>query len=256
MKLFVTLLLSLLALTSTAQNSQADIPMGKIKVYKFNIESLKMKDGTHAPCAVGYEQEAELFSMKIGDDIFYKIKINNDYYSVLPKPYNGYSQQKYKEAVLDPGPPPASYLPVPKLPYIAGEYLLNLPFFESKPAPQNTTSISQPTIPPQTNLNWQLIGQITVYNGQYHRSISHGEEDITFESENAYLYSAFDGSEMKYKITIPKYGSQYDVQRNGNYNGDKVRYTNNGKRITHIPDVSYIYTHRAGGYYFNVDNAR
>ena len=264
MKKSVTIisLLTILALSAIAQDSSGDISLGKITVYKFQIESLKLSDGSTAPCAVGYEHEAELYTVKVGDETFYKIKIGDDYYSVIPKPFSGVSSQNYRTAVLDPGPPPASYLPVPTLTHMAGQYLLSLPYSPPKdPLPSQTSSNSSTSTtlsPPKQEvlLDWQLLGKVTVYNGEYRRSISHGEEDVTFESETAFLYSAFDGKEMKYKISIPKYGSQYDVHQNSSYNGDKVHWNRSGKRITYLPSVSSMYTHYAGGYYFNVDNAK
>ena len=258
---FILTLLTILSLPAIAQESSGSISLGKIKVYLFQIESLKLKDGSTGPCAVGYEHEAELFTVRVGDETFYKIKIGNESYSVMPKPFSGVSSQNYKVAVLDPGPPPASYLPVPTLTHIAGQYLLNLPYSTKVNTPSQTPSTSStPNTSPSQNrevvLDWQLLGKVTVYNGEYRRSISHGEEDVTFESETAFLYSAFDGKEMKYKISIPKYGSQYDVHKNSSYNGDKVHWDRRGKRITYLPSVSSMYTHYAGGYYFNVDSAK
>lgn len=251
-------LLAILSLSVLAQESPDGISLGKIKVYNFKIESLKLTDGTTGPCAVGYEHEAELFTIRAGSDTFYKIKIGDNFYSVMPKTFSGVSSQYYIHAVLDPGPPPASYLPAPTLTHIAGQFLLNLPYSTKVDTPIQVPST--PNTSPSTNhegvLDWKLLGKVTVYNGEYRRSISHGEEDVTFESESAFLYSAFDGKEMKYKITIPRYGNQYDVQQNSSYNGDQVHWDRKGKRIRYLPSVSSMYTHYAGGYYFNVDSVK
>ncbi len=254
-------LLAILSLAAIAQESTGSISLGKIKVYLFQIESLKLSDGSTGPCAVGYEHEAEIFTVRVGDETFYKIKIGNESYSVIPKPFSGASPQYYEVAVLYTGPPPAPYLRAPTFTHIAGQYLLNLPYSTKVDTPSQTSSTSSaPSTSPSQNrevvLDWQLLGKVTVYNGEYRRSISHGEEDVTFESETAFLYSAFDGKEMKYKISIPKYGFQYDVHDNSSYNGEKVHWDRRGKRITYLPSVSSMYTHSAGGYFFNVDSAK
>ena len=70
------------------------------------------------------------------------------------------------------------------------------------------------------------------------------------------LYAAFDGDNMKYKITIPRTGGQYDVHENGSYTGAKIQWDSHGKHIRYLPSLSQMFTHRAGSYYLNVDAVR
>ena len=83
-----------------------------------------------------------------------------------------------------------------------------------------------------------------------------GEDDVVYEKETAFLLSAFDGDKLKYKLSVPRNGAQYDVYTNGSYNGAKIRWDNHGKHVWSIPSLGQMYTHRAGGYYFNVGDVK
>lgn len=247
-----------------AQNGETSL--GKITVYLFKIETLQYTDHQgnkeEHPTAVGYQHEAELFVLNVGQQLFYKIVIDGNTYAVSKKSFSGVSLQNHYRAFLHPEAPNKKYLPVPELTHEAGPYLLNLPFSNSNSSSAATTSNNQNTQPANNNqnqqvvLSWQLIGKVNAYNGNYRTTRDHGEEDIDFESEIGFLYSAFDGKKMKYKLAIPKEGSEYDVYENSSYDGSRVKWDRHGKHILEIPHVSYMYTHEAGGYYFNAGDAR
>lgn len=245
-----------------AQNGETSL--GKIPVYLFKIEKLEYTNyegnKEESLTAVGYQHEAELFVLNVGQQLFYKIVIDGNTYAVSKKSFSGVSPQTYYHKYLHPGAPNKKYLPVPELTHEAGPYLLNLPFSNSSSA--STTSKNQNTQPANNNqnqqvvLSWQLIGKVNAYNGNYRKTRDHGEDDVDFESEIGFLYSAFDGKKMKYKLVIPKDGSEYEVYENSSYDGSRVKWDRHGKHVIEIPPVSYMYTHEAGGYYFNAGDAR
>lgn len=102
--------------------------------------------------------------------------------------------------------------------------------------------------------NWQLLGKVdAVYGMKIHRV---GEDDYTFESKKAFLYSAFDGERMVYKIFIPIDEVSYTVTKNYSYTGAKVRWSSSGRTILSAPSYKEMFTHKAGPYYLNVENVR
>ena len=75
-------------------------------------------------------------------------------------------------------------------------------------------------------------------------------KDVHYDQEKAFLYSAFDGKQEKYKLSVPSKGTEYEVTRNTNYSGAKIQWSHNGKYVWSVPSLSEMYTHRAGYYYY------
>ena len=250
-------------LDSSAQNSNSgEVSLGKINVYKFEIRPVSYNDDKKRDTAVGTEFMADLYSAQVGNNTFFKIKINDEFYSVIDNPYgNRVSSNSYYSATILKDGIYNNY--IPKLTHMAGPYFLALPSMNSTAQNNNQTNQNNSSgntknketkqEKQQVVVNWELMGKVNaVYN--IRRTRSGGEDDYINEEEKAFLYSAFDGKEIKYKIAIPKTGEQYEVYKNGSYNGAKVQWDRHGKRIWHIPSLSEMYTHRAGSYYFNVDS--
>ena len=249
-----------LALQSKAQvsnNNSDGSYLGKIQVYTFSMDSLYY-NGTKRLSAVGKEYTADLFSSRMGDNTYFKIYIDDDCYAVLSNPFGSKVSSEYYYAawIKKDG----KYVSVPTLAYKAGSYFLALPFAQTDDrANTNTTasisSSSTTTAITTKQVDWQLMGKVRVVSDM-RTTRSHGEEDVIYDEETAFLYSAFDGEKTKYKITIPKYGSQYDVYENGSYNGAEVHWDSHGKHIRYLPSLSQMFTHYAGSYYLNVDAVR
>lgn len=231
--------------------------LGQIFVYKFTMDSLSYR-GKKELSAVGKEYMASLFSSKIGENIFFKLKIDGESYAVVSNPYgNRVSYNDYYAAwILKEG----NYLSPPKLTHMAGTYLLTMPYSVSN---SNTSSYSSHNesqsnssiVQNEKQTDWQLMGKVyAVYNIRTTRS--GGEDDVIYDEDIVFLYSSFDGNNIKYKITVPKYESQYEVYNNSSYNGSKVQWDRHGKRVWSIPSLSEMFTHRAGKYYFNVDEVK
>ena len=220
---------------------------------------MSYSDDKKRDTAVGTEFMADLYSAQVGNNTFFKIKINDEFYSVIDNPYgNRVSSNSYYSATIQKDGIYNKYMPT--LTHMAGPYFLVLPTMNSTAQNKNQTNSSVKTTPKDTKqekqqvvVNWELMGKVNaVYN--IRRTRSGGEDDYINEEEKAFLYSAFDGKEIKYKITIPKTGEQYEVYKNGSYSGAKVQWDRHGKHIWHMPSLSEMYTHRAGSYYFNVDS--
>ena len=241
--------------TAQVSNNASDgsFYLGKIPVYKFKMDSLSYNDRTRLS-AVGTEFKADLYSSRIGDNTYFQIIIDGDRYAVVSNPHGRkVSSEDYYAAWLWKD---GKYVPIPQLDYMAGAYFLALPYSKTEekkvPSTNINTTNSSSTMSSNKQIDWQLMGKVrAVYDMRTTRS--GGEDDVVYDEEIAFLYSAFDGEKMKYKITIPKYGSQYDVYENGSYNGAKVQWDRHGKRVWYLPSLSEMYTHRAGQYYFNVD---
>ena len=102
--------------------------------------------------------------------------------------------------------------------------------------------------------NWQLLGKVdAVYGMKIYRV---GEDSYSFESKKAFLYSAFDGERMVYKLFIPIDEVSYTVTKNSSYTGAQVRWTSSGRTIISTPSYKEMFTHKAGPYYLNVENVR
>lgn len=247
-----------LALPCMAQvsSNNSDVYLGKIQVYLFSMDSLYYQ-GVKRLSAVGKELSADLYSSKVGDNTYFRITIEGDSYAVVSNPYgSGVSSEYYYAAwILKNG----QYVRKPDLAYMAGPYFLTLPYAKTDDrknanTTNNFSSNSTTTATTIKQVDWQLMGKVRVVSAQ-RTTRSHGE-DVIYDEETAFLYGAFDGDKMKYKITIPKYGSQYDVYENGNYNAAKVQWDSHGKHIRYLPSLSEQFTHYAGSYYLNVDAVR
>lgn len=243
-----------LALPNKAQvSNNSDVYLGKIQVYLFSMDSLYYQRVKRLS-AVGRELSADLYSSKVGDDTYFRITIEGDSYAVVSNPYGSrVSSEYYYDAwILKKG----QYVKKPDLAYMAGPYFLTLPYAKTDDRrntnmTNNVSSSSTPVSSTTRQIEWQLMGKVRVVSDM--RITGYNEQEVIYEEETAFLYSAFDGEKTKYKITIPKYGSQYDVYKNGSYNGEKVQWDSHGKRIRHLPSLSQMFTHYAGNYYLNID---
>ncbi len=242
---------------SQVSNNNSDVYLGKIQVYLFSMDSLYYQ-GVKRLSAVGRELSADLYSSKVGDNTYFRITIEGDCYAVVSNPYgSGVSSEYYYAAwILKNG----QYVRKPDLAYMAGPYFLTLPYAKTddRKNTNTTNNVSSSSTPVSSNtkqVDWQLMGKVRVVSDM-RTTRSHGEEDVIYDEETAFLYSTFDGEKTKYKITIPKYGSQYDVYENGSYNGAEVHWDSHGKHIRYLPSLSQMFTHYAGSYYLNVDAVR
>ena len=249
-----------LALPSMAQvsNNNSGVYLGKIQVFQFSMDSLYYQ-GEKKLSAVGRELSADLYSSKVGDNTYFRITIEGDSYAVVSNPYGSskVSSEKYYAAwILKNG----QYIRIPDLPYLAGSYFLTLPYAKQDErkitnTTANISSNSTTTATTTRQVDWQLMGKVRVVSGM-RTERSGGEEDVIYDEETAFLYSAFDGEKTKYKITVPKYGSQYDVHENSSYNGAKVLWDSHGRYVQYLPSLSEMFTHFAGSYYLNIDAVR
>ena len=245
-----------LTLTCVAQVNNSDAYLGKINVYRFSMDSLYYQ-GVKKLSAVGRELSADLYSSKVGDNTYFRITIEGDSYAVVSNPYGSRvsSENYYYAWILKDG----QYMRTPELVYMAGSYFLTLPYAQDDRRNANTTAnvASNSTSASSTTkqVNWQPLGKVRVVSGM-RTTRSHGEEDVIYDEETGLLFAAFDGDNMKYKITIPRTGGQYDVHENGSYNGAKIQWDSHGKHIRYLPSLSQMFTHRAGSYYLNVDAVR
>ena len=242
---------------SQVGNNYSDVYLGKIQVYKFSMDSLYYQ-GVKKLSAVGRELSADLYSTKVGDNTYFRITIERDSYAVVSNPYGSKVSSEYYYAawLLKNG----QYVRTPELAYMAGSYFLTLPYAKTDDrrnanTTANIASNSTPASSTTKQVNWQPLGKVRVVSDM--RTVrSHGEDDVIYDEETGFLYAAFDGDNMKYKITIPRTGAQYDVHENGSYNGAKIQWDSHGRHIRYLPSLSQMFTHRAGSYYLNVDAVR
>lgn len=230
--------------------------LGQIPVYKFRMDTLTY-GAQKKYSAVGTEYMAGLYSSRVGNDTYFRITINGETYAVTSNPYNGKvtSEQYYAHWLLKEG----SYQKISSIHYKAGPYFLDLPY--GKPTIQASTSSSDKpssnnsSSTNTTSLSWQLVGKVqAVYNIRIERSGR--EDDAIYESETGFLYSAFDGKEMKYKLSIPGNGGEYNVYRSSSYDGSRVHWDRKGRYVSSVPSLSSMYTHIAGRYHFNMENVK
>ena len=101
--------------------------------------------------------------------------------------------------------------------------------------------------------NWEYMGKV---QGVSHISVErdHGEDGLHYFTETLFIYASFDGEKMIYKAVNAATGNSYSVSTNSSYTGDYYRWSNNDKYVVHRPALSSMYTHYAGGYYFNMSN--
>lgn len=249
--------LTLTCMAQVSNNGSDGSYLGAIPVYRFTMDSLYY-NGTKRLSAVGSEYTADLYSSIIGENTYFKIYIDGNYYAVLSNPYgHSVSSEYYYAAWIKKG---GQYVKIPTLDYKAGAYFLALPFAKvddkrNYNATSNVSPNSTPASSTTKHVDWQLMGKVRIVSAQ-RTTRSHGEEDVIYDEELAFLYGAFDGDKMKYKITIPRTGGQYDVHENGSYTGAKIQWDTHGRHIRYLPSLSEQFTHYAGSYYLNVDAVR
>lgn len=252
---FIILLLFVDPMVCRAQ----DISLGEINVYSFSLDSLYTSGHRgKALYAVGKKHSGELYCTKVGENIFFKISIDGKMYSVIDNPYGEkVSSQDYNSAgYWNDG----KWERLNKLTHAAGQYFLKLPESIISATNNQKQSVIQNQSYPQlikrtTTENetpqWKLMGKVRVTSDI---RITDNGKDVHYDQETAFLYSAFDGKKEKYKISIPRTGKEYDVSRNSSYNGASIQWSHNGKYVWSVPSLSEMYTHYAGGYYFNISS--
>lgn len=229
--------------------------MGQIPVYTFKMDSLRYGSYGKQKTAVGTEYMAALYSVRIGNDTYFKISINGESYAVIPNPYGTrVASESYYQAWLFKD---SKYERLPELKHKASSYFLNLPYSNTSgnADKKSDSNVNGPEKKQEKALEWQPMGKVKAVSGMRTRR-SGGEDDVVYDEEDAFLYTAFDGKNMKYKLVIARSGAQYDVYTNGSYNGAKVQWSRNGKYVQYLPSLSAMFTHHAGSYYFNVASAR
>lgn len=230
-------------------------PLGQIPVYTFRLDSLNYKGIGKRFSAIGTEISGDLYITRIDNTSYFNIVIDGQSYAVISNPYNRKvsSKEYYMEWLYKDG----EYVSTPDLTHMAGgSYFLQLPYAANNESnSSNTNSIPSSNKSEKHNLDWQVMGRVQVVSDIYTRRTG-GEDDVVYEKETAFLLSAFDGDKLKYKLSVPRNGAQYDVYTNGSYNSAKIRWDNHGKHVWSIPSLGQMYTHRAGGYYFNVGDVK
>ena len=103
--------------------------------------------------------------------------------------------------------------------------------------------------------NWEFMGKV---QGVSHISVErdHGEDDLHYFTETLFIYASFDGEKMIYKAVNARTESSYKVSKSSSYNGDRHRWSHNGKYVVYSPALPSMYTHSAGGYYFNMSDVK
>ena len=102
-----------------------------------------------------------------------------------------------------------------------------------------------------TTAQWTYMGTVRCVSSI--RIVSDGK-CVLEESTIAMLYSNFDGENMVYKLYVPSDGRAYSAHRVGS-GGAHVEYDQSGDYVVHVPNLSDMYTHCAGRYYFNPTDA-
>lgn len=255
-KYFVVLITTFFSVQS-AQAQQTETYLGKIPVYKFYLDSLRYSDKKNHVTAVGIKRTGDLYSSLVGNQTFFKLSIDDASYAVQQnkRGVRALFQEYYMACLYEDG----EYVNAPAFEYMAGPYLLELPFAKDEVSNanenSNVTSTSNIATSAPKQLDWQYMGKVSVKRNM-RRTSSGGEDDVRFDTEVAFLYSSFDGTKTKYKISIPKYGSQYDVHENCSYTGRTVEWSSNGRHIRFLPSIDEMFTHYAGSWYLNVGDIR
>lgn len=260
-KIFVIITMSVFIFSLGLAQEITSVGLGKIPVYIFQFDSLNYKGIGKRFSAIGTEISGDLYITRLDNTSYFNIVIDGQSYAVISNPYNRKvsSKEYYMEWLYKDG----EYVPTPDLTHMAGGlYFLQLPYAakNNESISPNTTSMSLANSIPSSNksekhLDWQVMGRVQAVSDIYTRRYG-GEDDVVYEKETAFLLSAFDGDKLKYKLSVSRNGAQYDVYSNGSYNGAKIRWDTHGKHVWSIPSLSQMYTHRAGGYYFNVGDVK
>lgn len=258
----ITMYMFILSLSFAQETTSVEgISLGKIPVYIFRLDSLNYKGIGKRLSAIGTEISGDLYITRIDNTSYFNIIIDGQSYAVISNPYNRKvsSREYYKQWLYKDG----EYVSTPDLTHMAGgSYFLQLPYAakNNESNSSNTNSVTSTNSISDTNksekhLDWQVMGRVQAVS-DIHTRRSGGEDDVVYEKETAFLLSAFDGEKLKYKLSVPRNGAQYDVYTNGSYNGARIKWDTHGKHVWSIPSLSQMYTHRAGGYYFNVGDVK
>ena len=170
---------------SQVSNNNSDTYLGKINVYKFSMDSLYYH-GVKLSSAVGRELSAELYSSKVGDNIYFRISIEGDIHAVVSNPYGTRvsSDNYYYAWILKNG----QYVRTPDLAYMAGSYFLTLPYAKTDDkrnanTTANVPSNSTPASSTSKQVNWQPLGKVRVVSDM-RTTRSHGEEDVIYDEDS------------------------------------------------------------------------
>lgn len=224
---------------------------GEIPVYKFRLDTVEYNCGEITKVyARGTEYSADLYSVKVGDNIYFKIKIGDEVYAVTSNPYGEkVSSVDYFYATISKN---GNKVYTQPLIHKAGDYFLHLPYSNTNTeASSNTSSHAS-----KKQIDWVLVGKVPVYSSI---NIKRGgrEDYIVYDDDTmAFLYSFFDGNTTVYKISVPKNGQQYDVCKNAAYSGAQIKWDRRGNKVLYLPGLNEMYTHRGGAYYFNITDVR
>ena len=251
-------------------NPDGKTDLGKISVYKFTLKDLNYKDGETHLSAVGTEYTAQLYMTPVGSSAIFTITIDGDSYTVVENPYGKkVSDRDYFAAWVLKG---GEYVSAPKCTHKAGDYFLSLPFSnggtsasDTKSSTKTSTSTStsssstsnsksSSTTTAKKELNWQMMGRVTLLRNQRINRI--GEDSVVYDEEPAFLYSAMDGDRLVYRAYLINQGYYLSVSQNSYYTGAKVRWTSSGRSVIQCPPIEQMYTHCAGSYYFNLSSVR
>ena len=115
----------------------------------------------------------------------------------------------------------------------------------------NFASYASPDENPGTTAQWTYMGKVRCVSSI---RMDYNRKGVSEESTFAMLYSNFDGENMVYKLYVPSDGRAYSALRVGS-GGEHVKYDRRGNYVVHVPRLSDMYTHCAGGYYFNPTDA-
>ena len=102
----------------------------------------------------------------------------------------------------------------------------------------------------QKDQDWAMMGKIYVH------TISSNNEYVDGPSQLAFLYGRFDGNQMTFKIFVTADNRSYVVERNPDYNKDKVNFCNEQRRKDKYfkgpwPKTKEKYPQKAGRYYLD-----
>ena len=111
------------------------------------------------------------------------------------------------------------------------------------------SSYASPDDNPKTPTEWTFMGKVF---GVTEIKLNDSLDDVTRDGSSGLLYSNFDGENMVYKLYVPADGKAYTAYRVGNGKS----HINYGRGGIYVPSLSQMYTHCAGGYYFNPTDAR
>lgn len=248
MKRFVLIAITLIV--SSVSYAQSEVSMGKIPVYTFAMDSLYYEGRGKQLSAVGTEHMADLYMTNMGGANYYKIVIGGETFAVMKDSYGLGVSSGYCWLYKD-----GKYKQLTGLPYKAGQYYLTLPFGQQNASTTNPNQTSSSTTSIENQkpaLDWHPIGKVKAVKNLrvVHRS---GEDDINEDSEVIFIYSAFNGETVKYQASIPGRGV-VSVSENSSYNHAQIHWRKD--RVSYVPSLDEMYSHYAGGFYFNLADVK